>query len=90
MTATTDKKPNKVKDEFLAELIRQFGAERGVELYQEGTISKDDLATFTALLEKFGVTVQSQPKTVFRDTNIIGSRPVPVHGRSTQRFARSG
>ena len=60
MTAEPKVNKPKVKDEFLADLIRHFGAERGVELYQEGTVSKDDLATFTALLAKFGVEMPKQ------------------------------
>jgi RNA:NAD 2'-phosphotransferase (TPT1/KptA family) len=74
MTAKTETKPSKVKDEFLADLIRHFGAERGVELYQEGLVSKDDLAAFDALLVKFDVTVQKKPTMVMRDANFYGFR----------------
>jgi len=71
-------KPARVKDEFLADLIRHFGAERGVELYQEGAVSKDDLAAFAAMLTKFDVTVQCRAKHVFHGAVAQASRPRAV------------
>jgi len=56
-----DKSKPKVRDEFLADLIREFGAEYGVELYQAGTVTKEDLASFTVLRDKFGVEVKPRP-----------------------------
>ena len=53
----TTEKP-KERNEFLGELIRMFGAEHGVELYQSAKVTKRDLANFTALREKFGVEVK--------------------------------
>jgi hypothetical protein len=75
MTADIKKetKPAKVKDEFLADLIRHFGAERGVELYQEGTVSKDDLAAFNALLVKFDVEVARKNRTHY-DSAVMRQR----------------
>ena len=58
---TPDKSKPKVRDEFLADLIREFGAEYGVELYQAGSVTKEDLASFTVLLDKFGVEVKPRP-----------------------------
>jgi hypothetical protein len=74
-------KPAKVKDEFLADLIRQFGAEWGVELYQEGSVSKDDLAAFGALLTKFNATVKRkyQPLAPPMATGYAGQRR-PIAG----------
>ena len=62
-----DKSKPKVRDKFLADLIREFGAEYGVELYQAGTVTKEDLASFTALRDKFGVEMKPPYKTVYRD-----------------------
>ena len=45
----------KVRDEFLAGLIREFGAEHGTELYQSRSVTKQELARFIALLKKFKV-----------------------------------
>jgi hypothetical protein len=42
-----------VKDTFLADLTDMFGAERGVRLFQEGKVTKEDFATFLTLLDKF-------------------------------------
>jgi hypothetical protein len=42
-----------VKDTFLADLTDMFGAEKGVRLFQEGKVTKEDLASFLALLDKF-------------------------------------
>ena len=66
MSADKTNKP-KVKDEFLADLIRHFGVERGVELYQDGTVSKDDLAAFSAMLAKFGVEVKRPSAAFYRE-----------------------
>ena len=68
MTATLEPKSSKpkVKDEFLADLIRHFGAEYGVELYQAGNVSKDDLAAFVALLAKFDVVARRAPAGITR------------------------
>ena len=44
-----------VKDTFLADLIDIFGYEKGVKLYQEGKVSKEELASLSPLLEKFAI-----------------------------------
>ena len=78
---TTDKSRAKVRDEFLADLIREFGADYGVELYQAGNVTKEDLASFTALRDKFGVEVKPPYKTVYRENVSAGMAGVPTRPR---------
>jgi len=57
VTATKqDKAPEpKVKDRFLARLIDVFGHPKGVDLYQKGNVTDDDLSQFVSLVEKFEI-----------------------------------
>ena len=52
-TAATEN--SAVKDAFLADLIDIFGYEKGVRLYQEGKVSKEDITSLSPLLEKFAI-----------------------------------
>jgi len=45
----------KVKDKFLAKLIEVFGHQKGVDLYQKGNATDEDLSQFVSLVEKFEV-----------------------------------
>ena len=49
---TADKQPT-VKDAFLDDLIKTFGYEKGVTMYQSDKVTKEDLTSFLALLAKF-------------------------------------
>jgi len=60
-------RPEKIRDEFLSDLIRTFGHEKGVELYQAGVVTKEDLAGFTALLEKFDATITQKAPITYRN-----------------------
>ena len=82
-TEKTEKSKPRVKDEFLADLIREFGAEYGVELYQAGNVTKEDLAGFTTLREKFGVEVKPHYKTVYREhqAGMVGVPPTQPRRR---------
>jgi len=44
-----------VRDEFLAALIREFGAEHGTELYQSRSVTKRELTRLVELLKKFKI-----------------------------------
>ena len=63
-TTSTYKGQTKVRDEFLADLIREFGAEHGTELYQSRRVTKQELARFIVLLKKFKIaaTMPLQPQ----------------------------
>ena len=54
-TKTSTAENPSVKDAFLADLIDIFGYEKGVKLYQEGKVSKEELSSLVPLLEKFAI-----------------------------------
>ena len=52
---TIDESKPKVRDEFLADLIREFGPQHGTELYQSRSVTKRELTKFLELLRKFKI-----------------------------------
>jgi len=52
---TAEESKPKVRDEFLAALIREFGAEHGTELYQSKSVTKSELTRLIELLKKFRI-----------------------------------
>jgi hypothetical protein len=42
-----------VRDTFLAELTAMFGDAKGVALFQEQKVTREEFATFVSLLDKF-------------------------------------
>ena len=52
---TVEEPKPKIRDEFLASLIREFGAEHGTELYQSRSVTKQELTRLIQLLKKFKI-----------------------------------
>jgi len=45
----------KAKDKFLARLVKVFGAQKGVTIYQKDNSTEKELEDFVTLVEKFEV-----------------------------------